>query len=413
MSKTVFIRLSLLNDNPQYRRLLAARALSLLGLGFLIVAVPIQIYQLTGSTLWVAAAGASDAAGLFLGLLFGGVLADTHDQRKLILLARSVCGVGFAALAINAMFATPSVLALIGLAFIDGFFGAIGVSALMAAAPQVVGRERIVEAGALGMLISRVINIASPALAGLLLAATHVVWAYVIATVSTIATVGVLRGLNPLPPQSFEVQSPLKMLVGALEFVITRRRVLTVFLLGALLMACTGIKVLFPALATDVFATSNSMTGLLFAMGPVGATLAAVFSGWVHDRKDAFRLMIGLSLSGLVVFTAIGVAPGIWAAMILLVVFGYLISTASLLQYGIVQRETPDAFLGRVNSLWLAQDALGDIVGALTFGALASLVMPLNAVLILGLSSLAVMLLLIVIGLILGRGAAPADAGPA
>ncbi|MDA7964902.1 enterobactin transporter EntS [Ruegeria sp.] len=415
MANTVFIRLSLLRDNAQYRRLLAARALSLLGLGFLIVAVPVQTYQLTASTLWVALVGASDATGLFLGLLLGGVLADTRDQRKLILMARSVCGVGFAALTINALLPAPSVTALVGLAFIDGIFGAIGVSALMAAAPKVVGRERIVEAGALGMLTSRVINIGSPALAGLLLAVADVAWAYGLATLATIATVSVLRGLAPLPAEQTTPRNPFAMLGDALVFLVSRRRVLVVFLLGMLLTACTGIRVLFPSLSLDVFATGDAATGLLYAMGPIGATLAALLSGWVHDKAQPFALMILLCACALLAFTAIGVAPGLWAVMTLLVVFGYLMSLASLLQYGIVQRETPDAYLGRVNSLWLAQDAMGDILGALALGTLASMVMPLHAVLVLGLSSLGIFLVLGLTGLALTRSAKPldVDAGPA
>ncbi len=415
MASTVFIRLSLLKENDQYRRLLIARTLSLLGLGFLIVAVPVQVYHLTGSSLWVALAGASDAAGLFLGLLVGGVLADTRDQRSLILMARSVCGLGFAALTVNALLSSPSVLVLVGLAFIDGFFGAIGVAALMAAAPKVVGRERIVEAGALGMLVTRVVNIASPALAGLLLAVAHVAWAYGIATVATVATVTVLRGLNPLPADEVETRNPFVMLGDAFGFLLSRKQVLVVFLLGMLLTACTGIKVLFPALSTEVFAAANSMTGLLFAMGPIGATLAAVLSGWVHDRAQPYPLMITLCIAALIAFTAIGLAPAIWAVMAALVIFGYLMSTAALLQYGIVQRQTPDAYLGRVNSLWLAQDALGDILGALTLGALASMLMPLTAVLVLGLSSLFILLLLGLAAFALRKLAGPldADAGPA
>ncbi len=418
--KNLLIRLSLLHELPQYRRLLAARALSLLGIGFLLVAVPIQVYAMTGSTLWVAVAGAGDAAGLFLGLMVGGVLADSHDLRKLILLARSICGLGFAALAVNAIVTTPSLVVVLGLAFVDGLFGAIGVSALMALVPRVVGRARIVEAGALGMLVTRIVNIASPALAGVLLALTDVVWAYVIAAVTTAGTVVILRGLTPMPPvpaapvpaaEPDERNTPFAMLAQAIALLVTRRQILIAFLLGTLLTVCTGIRVLFPALAQDVFGAGDTAVGLLFAMGPIGAALAALLSGWAYDHKAPFRLMTLLCCGALAAFAAIGLSPALAGVMLLLVVFGYLMSTASLLQYGLVQRQTPDAFLGRINSLWLAQDALGDILGALAMGLLASRILPLQAVLMLGLTSLAAVILGAIAAVALGKrpGQQPAD----
>lgn len=413
--KNLLIRLSLLHELPQYRRLLAARVLSLSGIGFLLVAVPIQVYAMTGSTLWVAVAGAGDAAGLFLGLMVGGVLADSHDLRKLILLARSICGLGFAALAVNAIVTTPSLVVVLGLAFVDGLFGAIGVSALMALVPRVVGRARIVEAGALGMLVTRIVNIASPALAGVLLALTDVVWAYVIAVVTTAGTVAILRGLPPMPPvpaaEPDERNTPFAMLAQAIAFLVTRRQILIAFLLGTLLTVCTGIRVLFPALAQDVFGAGDTAVGLLFAMGPIGAALAALLSGWAYDHKAPFRLMILLCCGALAAFAAIGLSPALAGVMLLLVVFGYLMATASLLQYGLVQRQTPDAFLGRINSLWLAQDALGDILGALAMGLLASRILPLQAVLTLGLTSLAAVILGAIAAVALGKrpGQQPAD----
>ncbi|MEN6079235.1 enterobactin transporter EntS, partial [Chromobacterium piscinae] len=63
-----------------------------------------------------------------------------------------------------------------------------------------------------------------------------------------------------------------------------------------------------------------------------------------------------------------------------LVVLGYLGSIASLLQFTLVQGQTPDHLLGRVNSLWNAQDVVGDSLGALGLGALARALAPLMAV---------------------------------
>lgn len=66
--------------------------LSVFALGMLAVGVPVQVQQMTGSTLQVGVAVMIEGVGTFVGLLWGGVLADRFDRRKLILFARSTCG---------------------------------------------------------------------------------------------------------------------------------------------------------------------------------------------------------------------------------------------------------------------------------------------------------------------------------
>ncbi|MDI6937074.1 enterobactin transporter EntS, partial [Serratia sp. Se-PFBMAAmG] len=60
---------------------------------------------------------------------------------------------------------------------------------------------------------------------------------------------------------------------------------------------------------------------------------------------------------------------------------GYSNAIASLLQFILIQHHTPDALLGRVNSLGTAQDVSGDSLGALGLGALARMLAALNSVL--------------------------------
>lgn len=106
-----FIDLTLLRTHPAFRALFIARFISIVALGMLAVAVPVQIQQLTQSPLLVGLAVTLAGAGMFIGLLTGGVLADRYERRRLILFARSTCGLGFAALCINALLPSPSVIA--------------------------------------------------------------------------------------------------------------------------------------------------------------------------------------------------------------------------------------------------------------------------------------------------------------
>lgn len=384
----LFVDCSLLKSNAHFRRLLIARMISLLGLGMLAVAVPYQVYQLGGSSTLVGLAVALDGAGMFIGLLLGGVLADLYDRRRLILFARSVCGLGFLGLAGNSLLPEPSLAAVLALAFWDGFFGALGVTALLAAMPHIVGREHLMQARALGMVTMRLSTIVAPSLGGLVVAWAGLPWAYLATAVGTGLTVLTLLGLPAMVPERGEVRHPLRMLADAFAFLFGHRVILGVAALGTLMTLTTAIRVVFPALTLDVYGGGAFELGLMYTAVPVGATAGALLSGWATRLTRPGWTMGLVCLGAFVCVALLGLAGSLWLALPVLAAYGYATSIASLLQYTLVQGHTPDAYLGRVNSLWSAQDVFGDSVGAIGLGFLATVTSPPAGILMFGLSAL-------------------------
>ena len=183
------LNLSLLKTHPAFRAVFIARFISILSLGLLGVAVPVQIQMITHSTWQVGLSVTLTGGAMFVGLMVGGVLADRYERRKLILLARGTCGVGFIGLWLNALLPEPSLLAIYLLGLWDGFFASIGVTALLAATPALVGRENLMQAGAITMLTVRLGSVISPMVGGLLLASGGVSWNYLLAALGTFITV--------------------------------------------------------------------------------------------------------------------------------------------------------------------------------------------------------------------------------
>ncbi|WP_114859470.1 enterobactin transporter EntS [Azospirillum brasilense] len=388
----LFVDVSLLKTNPDFRRVLIARTISLMALGLLSVAVPLQVYALTGSSLQVGVAAACDGTGMFLGLLLGGVLADRVDRRQLILVARSVCGLGFLGLAANAALPSPSLPAIYALSFWDGFFGAIGVNALLAAMPHLVGRANLVQARALGMLSMRVATILSPALGGLLIAGLGVGWVYLLTALGTGLTVLTLLGLPRMMPQGEAGENPLRAMAQAFAFLFGHKVIVSVVALGCLTTVATSIRILFPALVEEVFGGGAFETGLMYSAVPIGATLGAALSGWAAQLERPGLAMGGACMGAFACVAVIGAAGslpnGLYVALPVLVLFGYATSIASLLEYSMVQGHTPDRLLGRVNSLWTAQDVFGDSAGTIGLGLLATMLSPAVGILALGLGTL-------------------------
>lgn len=381
---SIFVDFSLLKHNAHFRAIFVARMMSVFALGLLTVAVPVQIHQLTGSPLQVGLAMALDGAGMFVGLLCGGVLADRYDRRRLILLARGLCGLGFLLLALNSFIAAPSLLALYLVSLWDGFFGAMGITALMAVIPLLVGRENLPAAGALSMLTVRFGAVLAPAVGGLIIATLGVSWNYLLAGVGTLATLLALMRLPALPAHGAEPQHPLAALYAGLGFLRDNRVVGAVVLLGTLQALLSTVRVLFPALAEGAYGGGAAQVGLMYSAVPLGAMLGAFTSGWVGAVARPGALLMSAVLASALLVAALGLCRQLPLALGVLVLLGYCGSLVALLQFILVQGQTPDHLLGRVNSLWSAQDVLGDAVGALGIGALARWLAPLTGVLALG-----------------------------
>jgi len=377
---SILLNFSLLKNNAHFRAIFCARMLSVFALGMLAVGVPIQIQAMTGSTLQVGVAVTLDGVGMFIGLMLGGILADRLDRRKLILFARGTCGIGFVFLSLNAFSASPSLWALYLLAFWDGFFGALGMTALMAVIPLLVGRENLGAAGALSMVTVRLGAILSPAIGGVIIVAGGVGWAFAVAAVGTLATLIPLVRLPSMKPETQEPEHPLRAMVSGVQFVCRQKVVGSVVLLGMLISIVGAVRILFPALAISYHADASA--------------IGAFTSGWVPRHRRPGILVLVSATCAFLAIASLGLYSHFLPALLALVVYGYCNAIASLLQYMLIQHHTPDPLLGRVNSLGSAQDVTGDSVGALGLGVLGKLFTPLVGVLSFGAAAAGVALVL-------------------
>ena len=340
--KSWLLNLSLLKTHPAYRAVFIARFISILSLGLLGVAVPVQIQTMTHSSWLVGLSVTLTGGAMFIGLMVGGVLADRYERKKLILLARGTCGVGFIGLCLNAMLPEPSLMAIYALGLWDGFFASLGVTALLAATPALVGRENLMQAGAITML--------------------------------TVRLGSVLRlPLLPPPPQPRE--HPLKSLMAAIRFLFSNPLIGGIALLGGLLTMASAVRVLYPALAGE-WQMSASEIGILYAAIPLGAACGALTSGNLAQSARPGLIMLLATLASFIAIGFFSLMP-VWALGVMcLVIFGWLSAISSLLQYTLIQTQTPEGMLGRINGLWTAQNVTGDAIGAAILGGLGAIMTP-------------------------------------
>ena len=393
-----------LRDSKPFRNVFIARTVSVFGIGMLAVALPVQVYAMTGSTVHVGGVAAAEGFALLAGFLWGGVLADRHDRRKLMLRARTAAGIGFVLLAVNAFLPSPSVAALYVLAAWDGLATGVSVTALLAATPSLVAPDKLVAAGALNALTVRLGSMVSPALGGLVVSAFGVGWNYTAAAVGTLGTIALLTGLPSLKPAGGEDEpesNPLKAIGDGFRFVASHRVVGSLMLLGLLFMVAGGIPVLMPAFATQSLDGGPTTVGLLFAAPACGAVLASVTSGWAGTFQRPGLALLVASVAGFTSLACLGLARHPALAVAILFVYGFVESVEEILRYGLIQSHTPDSHLGRVNALWAAQETGGGAIGSLGAGGLGRYLAPGAAIVVYGTVSavLALVLALTLTGL--------------
>ncbi len=186
---------------PAYRRLFGGVAATMLGQQMTLVAVPYQVYALTGSSFLVGVTSIVALVPLIVFGLLGGAIADSMDRRRLMLITSAGAAVSSALLAVQALLPGGGNLALLWVltACVSGF-AAVNQPTRSAVIPAVVGTELVPAANALSMTVRQIGVIVGPLLAGLLISMGSLFVTYAVDALGFLVALLLLRGLPSLPP---------------------------------------------------------------------------------------------------------------------------------------------------------------------------------------------------------------------
>jgi MFS family permease len=337
------------------------------------VAVPYQLYSLTGSTLQVGLLSICDAVPLLAFSAIGGTIADRVDRRKLVFRTEVGLMAVSGLLTVNAFSGEPQVWALYALAAAATSLWAIGSPALRALMPGLVPPEQLAASQALQSIYSSTGAIAGPALGGLLIAATGVGTTYAIDTVSFVASLAAVFLVAPAPPQGAVEEQTLESLRQGWRFLVRQKVILGTFVLDTNAMVFGMPQALFPAVAAAHFDAGAGVVGLLYAAPAVGALVAALASGWTANvRRQGIAVAAAIVLWGLAI-VGFGFATALWVGLAMLAVAGLADEYSAILRSTILFAGTPDRMRGRMQGFELAQVASTPALGNVEAGLVASL----------------------------------------
>jgi MFS family permease len=375
-----------------FRVLFASRSVTLFGTQATDVALLVQARQLTGSAFAVGLLGVAELIPLVVFGLYGGVLADRLDRRRMLRWCEAGLGLLAAALAGNAVAPHPAVWPLYALAAAMSMLTALQRPSLEAAIPRTVPRDQLAAAAALLSITADAGAIIGATVGGAIAAGPGAGWVYGFDTVSFAASFLLLLRLRPLPPPSAAKHGAakhgaakhgagehapgpgLRALLAGLRYAWGRRDLLGSYLADLAAMTLAYPTALIPFIAAGLHA--SWATGLLFAAPSAGALAVSATGGWL-GRVHRYGRAIALAAAGWgLAITGFGLAPDLAVALGCLFAAGAADMVSGIFRDTLWNQTIPDELRGRLAGVELLSYSVGPSAGQLRAGGVASVTTP-------------------------------------
>jgi len=356
-----------------FRNLWLGQMVSTIGAEIAVVAVPFQVYKLTGSTALVGLLGLASLVPLLFVPLVGGAFADALDRRTVVLVTETGLAAVSGLFLVNALLPSPRVWALFVLQGLAVAVYSFGRPALASLAPRLVPDEELAAANSLTSVYSSLSSVAGPALGGVIIATAGVPWTFGIDAATYAASLVVIGWLPKLPPLA-EVDRPsFRSIVDGFRFLKGRQALIGIFAIDTNAMVFGMPSALFPAIALHRLHGTASTVGYLYAAPYAGALACSLLSGWCsHVRRMGLGITIMACLWGGAI-AGFGLTTSLWPALVLLAVAGGADFYSAVLRTTMLLRSTPDHLRGRLLGIEFMQVASAPSLGDLEAGVLASL----------------------------------------
>jgi MFS family permease len=307
------------------------------------------VLNLTDSAFAVGLVTALGSLPVLLFTLYGGVIADRVNKRRFILVLQSLMLLEALTLGVLTALDVITVEWVMGLAVFFGFLTAFEVPARQAFVAEIVEREDLMNAIALGSSAFNLARVIGPALAGLLIATLGLsvcFFANAASYLAVILSLVRLRVENVRPPAVI----PLWRALGeGFAYVFGHRwpRALVIIVTTFSIFGFSFMP-LMPVFARDALGLDASGYGAMIAAIGAGALAAAFFMAAFGGRIRQSRLVLGSSiLFGAVLFAA-SLAPDFVPAVLLFTVCGGIMALNGIAANTMLQTEAPDELRGRV-----------------------------------------------------------------
>jgi MFS family permease len=349
-----------------YRLFFSGQLVSLMGSWITNVAQGWLVYQLTSSPLLLGVVSFASQVPVFFFSMFGGMIADRFERRRMLLVTQALAMLQSAALAVLTLTGLVQVWHIVALALFQGLINAFDVPIRQSMTVEMVGKADLRHAISLNSMMFNLARVIGPAIGGILIALVGTGWCFGIDALSYAA---VLTGLAlmrfaPLPVRVHA--QPFAAIREGLAYAWTTREIRASLVLIAV-CSCFGAAYLslLPAFARDVLHQGSEGLGLLYSAVGAGALLGAYTLARVPDRH-LFATPVAAALGFGLMLILFSWSHWLLVSMALLFPAAFCLMLLGGSTNSIIQLLSREEMRGRVVALY----AMG-FMGMMPWGALA------------------------------------------
>lgn len=355
---------------PVYRRLLIGQGTAFVGTMVTEVAVPVQIYAISHSSLYVGLTGLAGLVPIVIFGLYGGAIADAVDRRRLYLWSSLGTWVVTILLLAQTLLDVRSVGLILGLVAVQAAGFAISSSTRGAIIPRIVPASLVPAANTLSFTAGNAGQVLGPLVAGVLVGLPHgFAYAYGADAVLFSAALYSTFRLPAVRPAAGSARWGVLAVFDGLRFIGSNRVLLMSFGVDIAAMVLAMPRALFPEAAAMRF---HGGVGLLYSSIALGSVLAGLCSGWIgRVRRQGVALTFAV-VGWATAITLAGFARALWLAVLLLALAGAADLVSAVYRQTILQSYAPDEMRGRMQGVFTVVVAGGPRLGDLRAGAMAA-----------------------------------------
>ena len=364
-----------------YRRLWLANIVTVLGAQMTVVAIPAQIFHITGSSGYVGLSGVFGLVPLIVFGLWGGSLADVVDRRKLLIVSTAGLIVTSALLAVLAIIRIDNVWLLLSVFALQQAFFGLNQPARGALLPTIVPLALLPAANSLNMTVATLGAVAGPVIGGALIPVFGYQMLYILDALFLATTLYAVVKLPALiPGKQPDTRSGFKGVVDGFRYLGTNTVVMVSLLVDVIAMVFGMPRALFPQIATETFGgppEGGIVFSLLFAALAAGSALAGIFSGWVSKvERQGLAVIVAILVWGaaMAIFGfSLEFASGFWTAALIVALFGLALgggadSISAAFRSTILQEAASEDMRGRMQGVFLVVVAGGPRIADIVHG---------------------------------------------
>ncbi|HEY0249739.1 MAG TPA: MFS transporter [Gryllotalpicola sp.] len=392
--RSLFVDIRPLTESPAFARLWLGNSVAGIGSQITIVAVGLQIYDITGSTLAVSFVALFALVPMVVIGIYGGMLADVFDRRLISLISALFAWASTAGICLMAWTHTDVVWLLYVLTAVNTVAATVLSSARSAIVPHLLPARLLPAANALQGISVGVMITVGPAVAGVLVAAAGFGVTYSIDVVTfTFAFLSVIA-LPKVVPEGNAERPGLQSLREGIRFLSGAPNIRMSFIVDIIAMTFGQPRVLFPATGAMILGGGAVTVGVLTAAYAVGGLLSSIFSGPLgHVRMQGRAVSRAIQVYGVAIL-AFGVVlllwstrgfgpvgphwsqahvPGVALASLALCVAGGADNVSAIFRGTILQASAPDTMRGRIQAVFTVVVTAGPRLGDLYIGAMSAI----------------------------------------